>query len=168
MRGMRNQHNVTFRTVTLIVASLTFVSSLQAQTGDWQAVKNITPGSPTAVNAQRRYHCDFEYATDDKLVCTVYRRRPFGSPTSSAITISRAAIREVRTLPDPDLDRGALIGAGIGGGTLAVAAAINGGPNRGVAAFFAFLAGAFVGYIVGGMVPIFQVMFQRGKVVYKR
>ncbi len=168
MRGMRYQHNTTFRILSLLIALLTLTSSLEGQTGDWQAVRRLDSGIPVSVKVKRSYYCIFQYVTDDELVCGVPR------PIFRYATriFPRAQIREVRKLPNPDQMKSAKIGAGIGAATLATAGAIRCTKHRAECAPPAFsipvagLIGAFVGSLVGMAVPLFQV-FRRGKVIYK-
>jgi hypothetical protein len=149
-----------------IISSLFVVLLLgwnaQAQTGDWQAVENLKLGTHVIVKAQHRYACSVEGTTEEQLVCEVRQPRSFRTTT---LTIPRAEIHEVRTLPNQSKD--AWIGAGIGAGAGAVTAASTSRTARGANAFFGALGGAGVGALVGGMVAVFQVIFQRGKLIYK-
>jgi hypothetical protein len=151
--------------ISSMVVALLFASSAQAQTGDWQAVQNLKPGAYILVKAQHRYRCSVERATDDELVCEGHLPR---SLRLSTLIIPRAEIQEVRILPHPNQAKDAWIGAGIGGAAGAVAAGTTSRTYPGVNAFFGGLGGAAGGALVGGIVPIFQVVFQHGKVIYKR
>src|SRR5437870_13133404 len=82
------------RMIHCMFALLIAASSAQAQTGDWQAVKNLKPGSQVIVKAQRGYSCSVEGANDDQLVCEVQEHR---SLRTSTLTIPRAEVREVRS-----------------------------------------------------------------------
>jgi len=144
-------------------ALLIAASSAQAQTGDWQAVENLKPGSSTLVKVQRRYLCYVENATDNELVCKVHQPR---SLRLSTLTIPRAQVREVHLLPNQAKD--AWIGAGIGAGAGAAVAASTSRTSRGASAFFGALAGAFLGRLVGMTVPLFQFIFPHGRIIYKR
>jgi hypothetical protein len=148
------------RIISSMLVLLMLGSSLQAQTGDWRAVQNLKLGSRIIVKAQRRYLCSIDGATDDQLVCEVQKRRSLGHTT---LTIPRAEVSEVRTLPNQAKD--AWIGAGIGAGAGAIAAGSGSRTSRGANAFFGALAGAFFGGLVGAFVPLFQL---RGKIIYQR
>lgn len=147
----------------LVVLLLEPNAQAKKQTGDWRVVENLQPGTHVIVKAQHKYACMVEGATDDELVCEVHLPRSFRTTT---VTIPRAEIREVRTLPNQARD--AWIGAGIGGAAGAVAAGTNSRTYPGVNAFFGGLAGAAGGAIVGAMVPIFQYLIQHGKTIYKQ
>ena len=151
------------RMIHCMFALLIAASSAQAQTGDWQAVKNLKPGSQVIVKAQRGYSCSVEGANDDQLVCEVQEHR---SLRTSTLTIPRAEVREVRVLPNQAKD--AWIGAGIGAGVGAIVAGSASRASPGANAFFGALGGAGLGALVGAMVPLFQFIFQRGKIIYKR
>ena len=169
MRGMRNPHNTASRILSLIVAPLIFVSCVQAQTGDWQAVKNLPSGIPVTVKAKRRQHCIFQYATDDKLVCTARRR-------SRHLTFAfpRAEVRQVRTPPGPGWEKGGLVGAEIGAATVATAVTFNCASKQFECAAPAIViplsgvAGAGAGWIVGSIASGLHDVFRRGTVIYKR
>jgi len=148
--------------ISSILVGLLFGSDARAQTGDWRAVENLKSGSHVFVMAQHRYLCSLEGATDDELVCEVRQRR---SLRSSTLRIPRVEIREVRVLPDQAKD--AWIGAGIGAGAGAIAVGADSRDYKGFHALIGGLAGAGVGALVGGITPIFQVIFQHGKLIYK-
>jgi hypothetical protein len=151
--------------ISSLLVALFFGFTAQAQTGDWQAVQNLKPGSYILVKAQHRYRCSLESATDDELICEGHLSR---SLRLSILRIPRSEIHEVRKLPHPNQAKDAWIGAGIGAGAGAVVAGTNSRDYPGVHAFFGGLAGAAGGALVGGTVPIFQVIFQRGKLIYKQ
>jgi len=133
--------------------------------GDWQAVKNLMPGTRISGKTGHRYLCAVEEVTDEELLCEAHLPRSFRMNT---LVIRRSEIEEVRILPHPNQTKDMWIGAGIGAGAGAVVAGTNSGAYPGAHAFFGGLAGALPGAIVGEMVPIFQVIFQRGKIIYKR
>lgn len=135
-----------------------------SRSGDWQAVKNLMPGTRISVKTGHRYRCVVEGVTDEELLCEAHVPRSFRMNT---LVIHRREIQEVRILPHPNQTKDMWMGAGIGAGAGAVVAGTNSGAYPGVHAFFGGLAGALPGAIVGGMVPIFQVIFQRGKIIYK-
>lgn len=145
-----------------------FAASVQAQTGDWRAVEILKPGSPVRVRTdERRIRCSVEGATDTELFCEVQGRLL----RTSTLSILRSEIQEVRVLPNPDQAKDTAIGAAIGAGVVATDAAIN--PRvprgaRGAYAIFGGLAGAGLGALTGALVPVFQIIFQRGKLIYKR
>jgi hypothetical protein len=131
--------------------------------GDWQVVENLKPGTHVIVKAGHKYSCTVEGATEEELTCWVHLRRSFGTIT---VVIPRGEIREVRTLPNQAKD--AWIGAGIGGAAGAIAAGTTSRTYPGVNAVFGGLAGAGGGALVGAMVPIFQLIIQHGRVIYKQ
>ena len=147
----------------LVVLFLGPNAQAKKRTGDWRVVENLKPGTHVIVKAQHKYSCIVEGATDDELVCEVHQPRSFRTIT---MTIPRAEIREVRTLPNQARD--AWIGAGIGGAAGAVVAGTNSRTYPGVNAFFGGLAGAAGGALVGATVPIFQYLIQHGKIIYKQ
>lgn len=136
----------------------------RGRSGDWQAVKNLLPGTRISVKTGHRYRCAVEGVTDEELLCEAHVPRSFRMNT---LVIRRREIHEVRILPHPNQTKDMWMGAGIGAGAGAVVAGTNSGAYPGVHAFFGGLAGALPGAMVGGMVPIFQVIFQRGKIIYK-
>jgi len=134
------------------------------QARDWQAVKNLSPGTEIFVKTQRRYRCVVEEVTDDELVCEEHG----GWFRVSTLMIRRSEINEVRVRPHPNQAKDAWIGAGIGAGTGAIAAGTTSRDYPGFHAFVGGSGGAMGGALVGATVPIFQLIFQRGKIVYKR
>ena len=134
----------------------------KTKTGDWQAVKNLKAGTHVIVKAQHKFWCSVANASEEELVCEVRHPRSFQTFT---LVIPRAEIREVRTLPNQAKD--AWIGAGIGAGAGAIVAGTNSRTYPGVNAFFGGLAGAGGGALVGAIVPIFQVVFRGGKLIYR-
>jgi hypothetical protein len=156
--------NYTRQIISSLLVVLLFGSSVQAQRGDWQTVRNLPSGSRILVKTKHRYICSFDLATEDQLVCAEQSHSSLGTLT---LMISRAEVSEVRKLPSKDDQaRDAWIGAGIGGATLGVVGASSTrSTSRGVSALFGTLEGAGIGALVGGFVPIFQL---HGKVIYKR
>jgi len=142
-----------------MVVALFFGFTAQAQTADWQAVQNLKPGSYILVKAQHRYRCSVEL---------IFERHLPRSLRMSTLRILRSEILEVRRLPQPNQAKDAWIEAGIGAGAGATVAARTSKTSPGANAFFGALGGAGFGALVGGIVPIFQVIFQRGKLIYKR
>lgn len=68
---------------------------MQAQTGDWQAVMNIPPGSRITVNATHRVRCVFLRAAGDELVCE-YTHRDLFPIDPPEIKLDRPSVREIR------------------------------------------------------------------------
>ena len=131
--------------------------------GDWRVVESLEPGTHVIIKARHKYSCAVEGATEEALTCWVHLPRSF---RTISIQIPRAEIREVRALPNQAKD--ALIGAGIGGAAGAIAGGTTSRTYPGVNAFFGGLAGAAGGAFVGAIVPIFQLVIQRGKTIYKQ
>lgn len=131
----------------------------QAQTGDWQTVQNLQPGTRLTVKGRKTYSCFFEHATADELICE--GRRPFAIRRPLSFTIPRTEIREIRVKPSQSKHGciGAVAGAAVGA---AVGASRAKGP-RGAGA----VIGAPAGALVGGMVGLTIAIFRRGKVIYK-
>lgn len=132
--------------------------------GDWQTVRNLMPGTEISVKTQRRYRCVVEEVTVDELVCEAHGRWF----RVSTLVIRRSEINEVRVRPHPNQAKDAWIGAGIGAGAGAISAGTTSRDYPGFHAFVGGAAGAAGGALVGGIVPIFQVLLQRGKTIYKR
>lgn len=137
----------------------------RGQVGDWLIIKNLMQGERIAVKTQHRYRCWVESVTDDELFCRAHVSR---SVRIETLAIRRSEIREIRILAHPNQSKDMWIGGAIGAGAGAIAAGTHGGSYPGVNAFFGGLAGVLPGVIVGGLVPIFQIGFQRGKIIYKR
>jgi len=154
------------KTIPFLLASLLLASIAVAQTGDWQAVKNLRPGTRISVRSGHlfiRNTCFFLSATDDRLVCerAVHARRRMIIPPEAVYERSR--VREVR------LEHGeaanTMAGAGIGAGVGAAlgASANNGTLTRGGGALLLGGLGALIGGSFGSEFPIIH-----GKVVYRR
>jgi hypothetical protein len=122
------------------------------------------PATEISVKTQRRYRCVVEEVTEDELVCEA-RGRWF---RVSTLVIRRSEINEVRVRPHPNQAKDAWIGAGIGAAAGAIAAGTTSRDYPGFHAFVGGAAGAAGGALVGGIVPIFQILVQRGKIIYKR
>jgi hypothetical protein len=152
------------RVIGALLAALLVLPNAQAQMRDWQAVRNLRPGTRIMVKVEHRYPCSFLSATEDEVSCEVPQHWRLGLPAQ--MTFSRAEIREIRKEPNQAKD--AWIGAGIGAGAGAVAAASTSRSFPGFHGFVGGLAGAGAGALVGATVPIFQVLFHGGKLVYKR
>jgi hypothetical protein len=60
------------RPISLLLALLLLVSNAPAQTGDWQAVKNLAGGIKLKIKLKQGHtfgHCEFMGATEDALAC---------------------------------------------------------------------------------------------------
>lgn len=171
-------HQIISSMLVLLLLTASTQAQLQTQTqvqtrggiGDWNIVKSLTPGTRISVKTQHRYRCSVEDVTDDELYCEEHVPRSYRMIT---LAIRRSEIHEIRTAPHPNQTRDAWIGAGIGTGAGAIAAGTmaaeaNGRNYPGFHAFVGGLGGAAGGALVGSTVPIFQVLFQRGKIIYKR
>ena len=158
VRAMRKRQIISSLLVVLFLGS-----NAQAQTGDWRAVQNLRPGARIMVKTQHRYPCVFISATEDELFCDAPQHGRLGLPLG--MTFSRREIREVRTEPNQAKD--AWIGAGIGAVAGAVVAGTNSRTYPGFHAFVGAAGGAGAGALVGAMVPIFQVVFHGGKLIYR-
>jgi hypothetical protein len=146
------------RILSLLVVPL-MLASAQAQTEDWQVVKNLA--SDTLITVQVQHHwihlkCRFEYATDDQLLCS------YGWPIPiSEVAYPRDKIRAVRVAHNT-----AAIGLAIGAGAGVVIEVsqnpVNGlgrGGNALIDAGFFGLLGAGVGGLLSPLFP--------GKVIYR-
>ena len=161
---MRYKRAIQFLWVPLLLAS-----NVWAQAGDWQAVKNLTPGTRISVRADHafgRNTCFFLSATDDQLACERIRHarpRLIIPPVPSRAVYERSRVREVRLEHSEaaNLMAGAGIGAGVGAAVGATAN--NGTVTRGGGAILLGAIGALVG---GSMASEFPVI--HGKVVYRR
>jgi hypothetical protein len=151
-----------FKLIYAVMFFLVLALSAQAQSGDWRALKSLPPDTRISVKIRFRTLCDFQYATDDRLVCERIMRGPipFGPDHFS---FARKQIREVR-LEHSD-NTNALVGATVGGGIGVVlgAAGKNDTTTREGGALLLGGIGAIAGGIIGKDFPI-----THGKVVYKR
>jgi hypothetical protein len=152
------------RIIGMLLAALLVLPNAQAQMRDWRAVRDLPPGTRIMVKAEHRYPCSFLSATEDELSCEVPENWRLSLPAQ--MTFSRVEIREIRKEPNQVKD--AWIGAGIGGAAGAAAAASTSRSFPGFHGFVGGLAGAGAGALVGATVPIFQVLFHGGKLIYKR
>lgn len=134
------------------------------QAGDWRAARNLLPGTEISVKTHHRQRCVVEEVTEDELVCEA--RGPWFHV--STLVIRRSEVIEIRVRPHPNQAKDAWIGAGIGAGAGAIAAGTTSRDYPGFHAFAGGAGGAMGGALVGSTVAIFQVIFQRGKIVYKR
>ncbi|HEX9112296.1 MAG TPA: hypothetical protein VF845_12520 [Terriglobales bacterium] len=157
------------KTIPFLLAPLLLAASALAQTGDWQAVKDLQPGTRISVRSDHLFihnTCFFLSATDDQLVCerAVHsRRRMLIPPLPPEAIYERSRVREVRLEHSEGANTmaGAGIGAGIGA---ALGASTNNGTlTRGGGALLLGGIGALVGGSFGSEFPVIH-----GKVVYRR
>ncbi len=151
--------NLKRRIISSMLVALLFGSRAQAQTGDWQAVQNLRPGTRIFVKAQHHILCVFEAATDSELVCKPLRFLRLGPADSR---FDRQGVREIRRAPNHA--EAGWIGAGIGAGVGAAVGASTGTTPRSGSVIVLTLGGAMIGCVVGTIVLIFQ----RGKLIYRR
>jgi hypothetical protein len=153
------------KNISLVSTILLLASIARAQTGSWQAVKDLQPGTRISVQGASRFHspCIFEQATDEQLVCEYILHGPRRAFIPSQRVYERKKIREVR-LEHSDaanMATGAAIGGGLGAAVGATAG--NGTLTRGGGALLLGGIGALVGGTFGRDFPI-----THGKVVYRR
>jgi hypothetical protein len=137
-----------------------------AQTGNWQAVKQLDPGVKISVRSEHhslRSTCYFQRATDDQLFCERILRGVSQVLIPPDAVYERKKIREVR-LEHSDRSNAAT-GAAIGGGIGATlgAANDNGTLTREGGALLLGTVGALIGGSFGRDFPIFH-----GKMIYRR
>jgi hypothetical protein len=147
-----------------MLALVMFVSSAQAQIGDWQEVENLSSGDTIFVQAERHFaKCRFEYATDSTLFCEQVYRSPDVEPRE--VSFDRSEIRQVTLeyIREGSAAKGALIG--LGAGATAGAVSLDHGDAR------ARLGAAIIVGTIGGM---FGSLFGRtsrtvhSKVIYQK
>jgi len=139
------------RIVYPLLALVIFISSAQAQIGDWQNVEDIRSGLTIFVQGDRHFaRCTFEHATDSALFCEQASRSPFFEPRE--IRFERTEIRRVSIeyFRDGNAAKGALVGMGVGATLGAVSGDQADGRSR--------LGGAI---IVGTIGAVFGSMFAR-------
>jgi hypothetical protein len=148
--------------ISLVFALFLLTSMASAQTGDWQAVRSLQPGTKISVYSASLFHnlCIFERATDEQLVCEHIMHGPRGLIVPSEYVYERKRIREVR-LEHSDAANMAT-GAAIGGGVGAAIGASKGSDREGGALLIGGI-GALVGGAFGRDFPIIH-----GKVIYHR
>jgi hypothetical protein len=151
--------------LSLLLAPLLLAAVAPAQTGDWQIVQHLQPGTKISVRIAGPFHnlCVFEHATDEQLVCEHVMHGPRGALFSSERVYPRKMVREVR-LEHSDaanIATGAAIGGGIGA---AAGASVNNGTlTRGGGAILLGGVGALIGGAFGRDFPV-----THGKVIYRR
>jgi hypothetical protein len=165
---MRHTKAIFFLSAVALLASIA-----PAQTGDWQAVKSLPPGTRISVrdgHSFTRDTCFFLSATDDQLVCgRALRGHPrigIILPIPNQAVYERSRVREVRLKHGETVDAvnvliGGAIGAGIGAGFGATAN--NGTLTRGGSALVVGTAGAVAGGVLARFFPVL-----RGKVIFRR
>ncbi len=153
---------MTFRKMlSSVLATLVFASSALAQTGDWQAVKELAPGTQISVKGGDFFihnQCTFREATDDRLLCAGM------TPVVPVLVFPRERVRQVR------LERslaartatGALVGIGVGV-TLGALGSDRSGTTRGGRML---IGGAILGLIGGAFGRIFPII--HGPVIYRQ
>lgn len=144
-----------------ILALLLLVSRAPAQTGDWQAVMDLAPGTLISVLSRYDTRCIFDGATDDTLS---YELVSYASSWagSKVRTLQRRGIYQVRIEVGHGTHAatGAVVGAGVG----ATIGAIGSYPGSYAKTALAFgIVGALVGGGFGGTIPS-----TRCRVIYKR
>jgi hypothetical protein len=156
------------RCALAVLLLLLSASSALAQKGDWEAVKNLPPGTPISVKYGHfliHNRCLFQKATDDRLFCV---RLLYGA---SAVFVppdaiyERKKIREVR-LEHSDASNmavGAAIGAVVGGALGAAGSADTHVRARVTLGLLLGGGGAVIGGFLGRDFPI-----RHGKVIYCR
>ena len=147
--------------ILLLSTALLLASTAPAQTGDWQAVKHLQPG--TKISVHFRNLCVFEHATDEQMVCEHTLHGPRGAFFPSERVYERRKIREVRLehSDTANIATGAAIGGGIGAAIGANAS--NGTLTRGGSALLLGTGGALIGGIFGRDFPV-----THGTVIYRR
>lgn len=148
-----------------LLALVIFISSAQAQIGDWQDVEDLQSGTTILVQAEHRYptRCVFEHATDHTLLCEQIYRSPFLEPRETSF--DRTEIRQVsfEYYRQGNAARGALIGMGVGATLGAVSGDNVDARSR--------LGSAIIVGTIGG---VFGALFARGlrtvhsKVIYRK
>jgi len=139
--------------VCSLLSALLFLSSCQAQNGDWKAVQDIPPGSLISVKTQfGTTKCAFEIAGDTELYC-------------ERGTFHRQSIRRVRLeRPNASAVLGAAIGMGIG---LGVGVAATKSSRDAESRVYGPAGVAILGGIVLGTIMHVNPVVH-GKVVYQR
>jgi hypothetical protein len=149
-----------------VLATLFFAPTAFAQTGNWQAVKQLEPGMKISVQVDHHsLHstCYFQRATDDQLFCERVLHGVSRVLIPPDAAYDRKEIREVR-IEHSDRSNTAA-GAAIGGGVGATLGAANGNGTltREGGALLLGTVGALIGGSFGRDFPIFH-----GKVIYRR
>jgi hypothetical protein len=123
-----------------------FVSSAQAQIGDWEDVKNIPS-------------CTFDRATNRALFCTVLYSFGIEPPE---LSVDRRGISQVSfDNGDRNTAKGALIGGGIGATIGASLDPGRSGYSRLGGAFLLGGIGSVVGHVIAMDHPHYRVVYKR-------
>ena len=153
------------KAIFFLSTMLLLIFAAPAQSGDWQAVRSLRPGTKISVRYQHSFHsmCLFQHATDDQLVCERILRGTSRVLIPAEAVYQRDKVREVR-LEHGD-DANIAIGAAIGGGVgAAIGASVHSSaPTRPGSALLLGTGGAIIGGFFGRDSPI-----THGKVVYRR
>jgi hypothetical protein len=145
-----------------ILALVMFVSSAQAQIGDWQDVEDLPPDTVISVQTGYRYpvRCMFEYATDRILFCAVAYRSRLIEPHE--MRLDRSEISQVSfDNGERNTAKGALIGGGIG-------AAIGASPDPGRSGYTRLGGAVLLGLIGGAVGHVIAMDHPHYRVIYKR
>ena len=164
----------------LFVAISTIAQPIkQNPKGDWQAIENLSAGTPISVTIDSPHLlCYFERATADELFCEPLApgflrtprpypgRYPYPYPyphpsRPQEYVFKRQKIQEVRLEHKEATNQ--LIGVGIGGAIGSAIGAARFSGARGGGALIFGLAGSFIGGAVGRVHPLFH-----RKVIYRR
>ncbi|MBZ5683192.1 MAG: hypothetical protein LAO24_24135 [Acidobacteriia bacterium] len=143
------------RILPLSLALILLVSSATAQSADWQAVKNIPPGTKiklTLKHGRTFGHCEFEGATDDALDCYL--------PHLGLRSYPRENVRAVSLVHN-----GVKIGLAVGAGLGAVSGAVKPQPGLGRGGS-ALVSGVLLG-VVGTAFGAVLNPFFHGKTIYR-
>jgi hypothetical protein len=154
-----------------ILAFLLLTPSALAQTGDWQSVMNLRPGTRISVKAGHFFMpslCVLQTVTDEKLVCerALHNPHPFLNPPSVQLcTYTRKTVREVRLEHSDESNSavGTVVGAGLGAAIGASFSPERTGYAREGGALLLGAIGGVVGGVFGRDFPI-----AHGRVIYKR
>ncbi len=140
--------------------------SALAQKGDWQAVKNLSPGTKISVRYTHfpiHNMCIFQGATDDQLVCERILRGPSRVFIPPEAIYDRKRVREVHLENSDAVNTAAGVAIGAGAGAALGALNGNGAVTRGGGALLLGGIGGIVGGFAGRDFPIVH-----GRVVYRR
>jgi hypothetical protein len=149
----------------LLSAALLIANAAPAQSGDWQAVKNLQPGARISVSVDRPFHtmCIFQRATDEELLCERILRGSRRVLIPPDAIYERGKIREVRLEhgDSANVATGAVIGGGVGA-TIG-ASTHNTALTRPGRILLLGTGGAIIGGFFGRDFPL-----THGKVIYRR
>jgi hypothetical protein len=147
------------------LSALLLATAATAQTGDWEAVRNLPPGTRISVRDGHPFHnlCIFQRATDDQLFCERILHGLSRGMIPPEAVYPRDKVRDVR-LEHSDAANVAT-GAAIGGGIGAAIGASAHSPSltRPGGALLLGTGGAIIGGFFGRDFPI-----THGKVIYRR